>query len=121
MVWTARLVSRARLSAHCVEQLLAVFEVIERFAKDFASEDTALAALAGHPEIVAQLAHGACPILYRRADLGIGNAFADTNVHGFFLIGPAGRQQIQCIANENDCQHYYCLLMRCALGCVPAD
>ena len=58
--------------------------VVQGFAHDIAGDDTALATLAGHAQGSVHFAHGAGAILDSGANLGVGYALAETDVHVVF-------------------------------------
>ncbi len=64
-----------------VEQLLLTVIVVQGFAQDFARQDATLATLARDAQNIVHISERTRPLLYRGADLGIGNAFAETDVH----------------------------------------
>ena len=65
-----------------VEQLVTAVDGVEGLHDDIAGHDPALTALAGDTQGLAHLAQGVGPVFDGGADLGIGNTFTNTDVHG---------------------------------------
>ena len=68
-------------SADGVEKLGFVGVGGEGFPHDFAGQDAALTALAGHAEAIAYFANRVGTIFHRCADLGVGDSLAKAYVH----------------------------------------
>ena len=85
-----------------VEQLLLVAVIQRGFAQYLPCEHATFAALAGHPQCVSHILERVGTLLDRLANLGVGDTFAETNVHLSQSVMSLGSPNIN--RNENDCQ-----------------
>jgi hypothetical protein len=81
VIWNENHSDSQPVLAKGVKQLCTVGRVGQRFADNFSCEDAALATLAGHAQCVPYFTQRACAVFYSCANLGIGNAFTNANVH----------------------------------------
>ena len=72
------------------------------FPDNLARQDTALAALARHPEAAMDFTQGTGAVLDCCADLGVGDALAETDVHWSWIPVAVDYDVENFNANEND-------------------